>query len=252
MNPIATSLIVFACVFGGAVCGILLNRALPPTHLSADSKDVVKMGMGLVATMAALVLGLLVSSAKSFYDAQSAELTQMSASVVLLDRLLAHYGPEAKEARDLLRGTFADSIDMIWPLEHTQPSKLGAPSATGPEALVGKIQSLSPKDDRQRSVQAQALSRVIGLTQTRWLMYEQEANSVSKPMLMILVFWLTAIFVSFGLFAPRNATVVTALFVAGLAVSGAIFLILEMYAPFGGLIEISSAPLRATLTQLGQ
>src|SRR6266581_7967194 len=130
MNPIATSLIVFACVFGGAVCGILLNRALPPTHLSADSKDVVKMGMGLVATMAALVLGLLVSSAKSFYDAQSAELTQMSASVVLLDRLLAHYGPEAKEARDLLRRTVADGIDKVWPQERAQPSRLGAPPAS--------------------------------------------------------------------------------------------------------------------------
>ena len=125
-------------------------------------------------------------------------------------------------------------------------------ASTGAEALVVKIQALSPKDDRQRSIQAQALSIVMGLAQTRWLMYEQEANSVSKPMLVILVFWLAAIFVSFGLFAPRNATVITALFVAGLSVSGAIFLILELYAPFGGLIEISSGPLRATLTRLGQ
>jgi hypothetical protein len=251
MSSLAVSMIVFACVFGGAMCGIVLSRALPPQHLTPDSKDVVKMGMGLVATMAALVLGLLISSAKGFYDAQSTELTQMSSKVILLDRLLAHYGPETKEIRDLLRGTFAESIDMIWPQERTESSKLGAPS-TGAEPLVGKIQALSPKDDRQRSIQAQALSIVMGLTQTRWLMYEQEANSVSKPMLVILVFWIVAIFVSFGLFAPRNATVITALFVAGLSVSGAIFLILEMYAPFGGLIEISSAPLRTALNHLGQ
>ena len=252
MGSLALSAIVFACVFGGAMCGILLNRALPPTHLSADSKDVVRMGMGLVATMAALVLGLLVSSAKSFYDAQSTELTQMSASVILLDRLLANYGPETKGARDLLIGTVADSINKIWPQERTQPSKLGAPSTTSPEALISEIQALSPKDERQRSIQAQAVTMVMGLAHTRWLMYEQGANSVSKPMLAILVFWLSAIFVSFGLFAPRNATVVIALFVAGLSVSGAIFLILEMYSPFGGLIEISSGPLRATLTQLGR
>ena len=133
------------------MCGILLRRALPPDHLSADSKDVVKMGMGLVATMAALVLGLLVSSAKSFYDAQSAELTQMSARLILLDRILAHYGPETKEVRDLLRDTLADTIDRIWPQERTQPSKPGAPS-TGPEAVLVKIQELSPKDDgRARS-----------------------------------------------------------------------------------------------------
>lgn len=251
MNSSAVSLIVFACVFGGAVCGILLRRVLPQDHLSADSKQVVTMSMGLVATMAALVLGLLVSSAKSYYDAQSAELTQMSAKVILLDRLLAHYGQETKEVRDLLRGTVASSIDRIWPQERTQASRQVEPS-TGPEALIGKIQALSPRDDRQRSLQAQALNIVIGLIQTRWLMYEQGANSVSEPMLAILVFWLAAIFISFGLFAPRNATVITALFVAGLSVSGAIFLILEMYTPFGGLIKISSAPLRAALAHLGQ
>jgi Protein of unknown function (DUF4239) len=251
MSSIVVSLTVFVCVFGGALCGIFVRRTLPQDHLSADSRQVVTMSMGLVATMAALVLGLLVSSAKSFYDAQSAELTQMSTKVILLDRVLAHYGPETKEVRDVLRDVVSGGIDRIWPQESTQPSELRAPS-TGSESLIVKIQALSPKDDQQRSLQTQALSIVMGLTQTRWLMYEQEANSVSKPILVILVFWLTAIFISFGLFAPRNATVITALFVAGLSVSGAIFLILEMYAPFGGLIEISSASLRKGLAQLGQ
>ena len=251
MSSIAVSMIAFACVFGGAGCGILLSRALPQHHLSADSKDTVRMGMGLVATMAALVLGLLISSAKSFYDAQSAELTQVSARIILLDRLLAHYGPETKEARDVLRGVVADSIDRTWSQERTQPSKLGAPS-TGPEVLLVKIQELSPKDDRQRSLHSQALNIVIGLAQTRWLMYEQGVGSVSGPMLVIPVFWLAAIFITFGLFAPRNATVIAALFVAALSVSGAIFLILEMYTPFGGVIEISSAPLRTALAHLGQ
>jgi hypothetical protein len=251
MSSRAASVIVFACVFGGAMCGILLGSALPQDHLSADSKDAVRMSMGLVSTMAALVLGLLVSSAKGFYDAQNAELTQMSAKVILLDRLLAHYGLETTQVRDQLRDYVADSIDTVWPRGHTQSARLTAPT-NGPEVLIGRIQALPPKDDRQRSLQAQALSTAIGLIQTRWLMYEQGADSVSGPMLAILVFWLAAIFISFGLFAPRNATVITALVVAGLSVSGAIFLIFEMYTPFGGLIKISSAPLRATLAQLGQ
>ena len=135
--------------------------------------------------------------------------------------------------------------------EERIPSKLGVPT-TDSEALIDKIQELSPKDDRQRALQAQALNMAGILIQTRWLMYEQGTNSVSVPMLVILIFWLAAIFTSFGLFAPRNATVITALFVAGGAVSGAIFLILEMYAPFGGLIKLSSAPLRTALTHLGQ
>lgn len=205
----------------------------------------------MVATTAALVLGLLISSAKSFYDAQSAELTQMSAKIVLLDRLLAHYGPEAKDAREALRAAVAGSIDRIWPDEHTRASELLAPS-TGAENVLVKIEALSPQDDTQRSLRAQSLNLTIDLAQTRWLIYEQGANSVSTPMIVTFVFWLVAIFFSFGLFAPRNATVIAALMVAAMSVSGAIFLILEMYSPFEGLIRISSAPLRTALLHLGQ
>ena len=104
MSSTTISLIVFACVFGGALLGILLHAVLPQHHLSNETKDIVKLGMGLVGTMSALVLGLLVASAKGSYDAQSAELTQMSANIALLDRVLAHYGPETKETRDLVRG----------------------------------------------------------------------------------------------------------------------------------------------------
>jgi hypothetical protein len=251
MNSRADIVIVFVCVLGGAICGLFLRSALPQDHLSVDSKDVVRMCMGLVSTMSALVLGLLVSSAKSFYDAQNAELTQMSAKIILLDRLLDHYGPETTEIRDQLRGYVADSIERVWPRVDTQSARLIGPN-TGPEALIAKIRALSPRDDRQHSVQTQALSTAIGLFQTRWLMYTQGSGSVSRPMLVILVFWLVAIFISFGLFAPHNATVITALLVAGLSISGAIFLILEMYSPFSGWIRISSAPLQATLAQLGQ
>ena len=201
--------------------------------------------------MAALVLGLLVASAKGSFDTQSAELTEMSAKVILLDRFLAHYGPETKETRDLLRGAVTRILDRTWSKDRTSPSQLESPSG-GNEAIYDKIQGLSPKDDTQRSLQAQALSIAIGLGQTRWLMYEQSVTSVSLPLLVVLVFWLTIIFISFGLFAPPNATVVASLFVSALSVSGAIFLILEMYTPYAGLIQIPSAPLRAALAHLGQ
>jgi hypothetical protein len=250
MSSFAISLIVFLCLFGGAMIAILLRGSLPEHHLSADSQGVVKLAMGLVATMAALVLGLLVSSAKSSYDAQSAELTDMSARLILLDRVLALYGPETREARAVLRGVAVDSLDRIWPQERSRTSDVVPPSNA--EVFFEKIQALSPKDDTQRSLKVQASSMAMGLGQTRWLMFAQGANSVSKPMLVVLVFWLTAIFISFGLFAPHNATVTAALFVSGLSVSGAIFMILEMYTPYGGLIEISSAPLRFALAHLGK
>jgi len=251
MNSIAIGLITLACVFGGALLGIALRAALPQHHLSADSKDVVKLGIGLVGTMAALVLGLLVASAKSSFDTQGTELTEMSAKVVLLDRILAHYGPEMKETRELLRGAVVRILDRTWPKDSTSPSQLEPPSV-GNEAIYDKIQGLLPKDDTQRSLQAQALSIAIGLGQTRWLMYAQSTTSVSLPLLVVLVFWLTIIFISFGLFAPPNTTVVASLFVSALSVSGAIFLILAMYTPYSGIIQISSAPLHAALAHLGQ
>jgi hypothetical protein len=230
--------------------GIFLRSALPDHHLSAESKDTVKLGMGLVATMSALVLGLLVSSAKSFYDTQSTDLTNMCAQIVLLDRVLAHYGPEAKEVRDQLRLAVVDNLNRIWPQDRTRTSELEP--VTGTDIVADRIQGLSPTNDKQRTLQAQALSMVIGIGRTRWLMYEQAAASVSKPMLVVLVFWLTAIFFSFGVFAPRNGLVIASFFVSGLSVSGAILLILEMYTPYSGLIGISSTPLRFALAHLGQ
>ena len=248
MNSIVVSLIVFAFVFGGALLGMFLRAVLPQSHLTDASKDVVKLGMGMVATMAALVLGLLVSSAKSSFDALNSEMTRASSEIILLDQTLAVYGQESQQARDQLRSSVANVIDRL--KEITDPS-LSQASTNEIGSLYGKIEGLSPKDDRQRSAQARALSIVISLQETRWLMYEQQSTSISLPMLIILISWLTSLFISFGLFAPTNGTAVTALFVSALSVSGAIFLILELYAPYKGLIRISSAPLRAAAMQLG-
>jgi len=251
MSSIAISSIVFACAFGGALVGTSLQAALPKHHLTAESKGVVNAGMGLVATLAALVLGLLIASAKNSYDAQSTELTELSAKVVFLDRVLAHYGPEAKEAREVLRSSVVRVLDQMWSKDRTGPSQL-EPTSAGGEVLADKIQELSPKNDTQRSLQAQSMSIVMAIGQTRWLMYEQRVTSISMPLLIVLTFWITALFISFGLFAPLNGTTVASLFVSALSVSGAILLILEMYTPYGGLIEVSSVPLRAALAQLGK
>jgi len=250
MNSVAISFITLAVVFGGALLGIALRAVLPQNELSDESRDVVKLCVGLIATMAALVLGLLIASAKSSFDTQSAELTEMASKVVLLDRILAHYGPDAKEARDILRTSVVSALDSVSSTDVASASQFGS-SANG-EVLYDKIQGLSPKDDAQRSIQAQALNIMMGLGKTRWLVAAQRGNSVSEPLLVVLVAWLTIIFISFGLFAPRTVTVVVSLLVSALSVSGAIFLILEMYSPYAGLIHVSGAPLRAALAHLGQ
>ncbi len=250
MSSMAISSIVFAFTFGGALVGMFLRTVLPQHHLSEDSKDVVKMGMGLVATMSALVLGLLVASAKSSFDALSNDMTTESSRIILLDRTLEHYGPKTKEVRDLLRSSVAGVIDRIEMKKSPNPTQWGV-STREMDSLYKKIRGLSPEDETQRSIQSEALSILREIRETRWLMYEQESTAISVPMLIILFSWLITLFISFGLFAPANGTVVISLLVSALSVSGAILLILELYTPYEGLIKISSAPLRAALTQLG-
>src|SRR5262245_9908843 len=251
MSSIATGGIVFACLLGGALLGLFLRSILPDHHRSSESKDVVKLGTGLLATMAALVLSLLIASAKGSYDAQSNEITQLAANVALLDRILAYYGPETKDARDSLRRSVARAIDQMWPQVGSNPAELN-PAATGAEGVVEKIQALSPQSEAQRSLRAEALKIAADIARTRSLLFAQAGSSIPLPFLMILVFWVAVIFVSFGLFAPPNATVIATLFVCALSVSGAIFLILELDQPFHGFIQVSSTPLRSALAHLGQ
>ena len=251
MTSTTTGLCVFACVFGAAASALLARNALPEHHLSADTKDTVKLAMGLVATMAALVLGLLVASAKSSYDLQKSEVVQMAGKVAFLDRILAHYGPESAEARAALRRALEVAITRIWPENKLSDPQL-APTAAGGEALFDVLQNLAPQNDPQRSLKAQALAMAADLGQMRWLLFEQTGSSISTPLLVIVVFWLAILFFSFGLFGPSNATAVAALLVAALSVSGAIFLVLELDQPFNGLIRISSQPMLNALSQLGR
>jgi hypothetical protein len=257
MSSLAIAAIVFACVFGAALGGIVIAGVLPENHLTSDSKDVVKLAMGLIATMAALVLGLLTGSAKSAFDTQNAEVKDIAANVIVLDRTLAHYGPETKEIRDAMRTAVARSVARLWPEEEPTAESAAAPSG-GPdstsagERIDDAIRALSPQNESQRTLQARASAIAGGILQTRWLLFGQGGNAIQKPLLVVLVFWLSALFISFGLFAPRNATVVTILLVAAISVAGSIFLILEMNQPFTGLLKISSEPLRYALAHLGQ
>lgn len=227
-----------------------LRTILPEHHLSPESKDVVKLGMGLVGTMCALVLGLLVASAKNFYDAQDRDLTQMSAQIILLDRVLAHYGPETKDARQILREDVDHTLNRLWPQNGSKPVILDPVAGQG-QKLYDTIESLSPSNERQRLLQVQALNFATELGRARWLMFEQATASISKPLVAVVIFWLAAIFVSWGMFAPTNGTVVVALCTAALSVSGAILLVLELYTPYAGLIRLANAPMREALAHLG-
>ena len=249
MNPIIIATIVFACVFGTALLGIRLRAALPKHHLSDETKDTVRIGMGLVATMSALILGLLVAAANGSYDTKKSELMQMAAKVAFLDRTLLNFGPETREVRQLLRQAGEAAMARIW--SENQPENAPVnPSGIWASTLPKAMQVLLPKDDAQRAFKAQAAEVAAEIAQMRWLLAEQTYASISKPLLSVVIAWLAMIFGSIGMFAPSNSTVVTALMLAALSVSGAIFLILELDQPFGGLIQISSEPMRNVLNHI--
>jgi Protein of unknown function (DUF4239) len=251
LSAIAIGLVVFALVFVSALLAMFVHTKLPDDHLSSDSKDVVKLGVALIATMSALVLSLLISSAKTAFDTRSNQLVQAAADIVLLDRALARYGPETKEARSLLQRDVAETVERFWP--ENGAKRIAIDPGTSPaEAMYDKVDELAPQNDAQRSLRSQALSLAVDVRQIRLLMLEHMGSSIPLPFLVILVFWLCIIFASFGLFAPHNATVIAVLGVCALSVAGAIFLIIELDRSFEGLLQVSGAPMREALAQLGR
>lgn len=253
LNPAGISLAILAVLFGAALLGLRLRQRLPEHHLGSDTKDAVRVGMGSVATMAALVLGLLVASAKSAYDTEKDEVVQMAAKAIWLDRLLANYGPEADDCRAQVSNALHSAILRIWPdAELQKQRKLVDPGEVWSRDLPLAIQKLAPQTDPQRTFKDQAVATAAELGQMRWLLFEQTQSSISTPLLVIMVFWMALTYASIGLFAPPNGTAVTAQFLAALAVSGALFLILELDDPFSGVIRISSEPMVIALEEIAR
>ena len=252
-SSLTIGLISAGCIFGGALLGLLLQGLIPEHHLRDTSKDTVKVVAGMIATLSALVLGLLVSSAKSSFDTTSNAMIQNGAKIILLDRALAAYGPETKDIREQLRRAVAAGIEMFWPEEKNAGSGMtGFERANAMEMIQAKLRELRPATDAQRQLLSQAEQITNDMLQARWLLIEQTQSTLPVVFLVVVLFWLTMLHLSFGLFASRNWTVITVLLISALSVSGAIFIILEMNHPLQGMIKVSSAPMRKALEHLGQ
>jgi len=249
MSALALSCLIFVLTLGGIFLGASLRRVLPEHHLSKDSQDVVRLGVGLIATIAALLLGLLIAAAKSTFDTQSTQVTQITADIILLDNLLAQYGPEARPIRQQMRSAIGPFADQIWREKQASSAKPFEANASAEQVYLA-IQGLSPQNDLQRSLQARAAQISNDLAQTRLLLFAESGNVIPAPFLAILVLWLVIIFASFSLFSALNVTVFTCLSLFALSASCAIYLILELSQPFSGLMTISSAPLRHALAPL--
>jgi uncharacterized membrane protein YqjE len=218
VRPLVISAITFMLVFGGAFCAMYFRKIIAADHLREDVKDVVRLNTGIIGTIAALVLGLLIASAKNSYDALRIGIP------IMVDRI-------TNEGR----------------------SGKSAPFETIPEAqhFVSKIQELKPATEAQHALQTRIVDAAVQLAQTRLALFTQSNESIPVPFLTILIFWLTVIFASFGLFVRPVPIVVGTFAVGALSVSGALFLILEMDQPFAGIFQISTDTLSNALAPLG-
>ena len=243
MGALGTSLIALTVILGGAFIGTWLRNVLPEQHLADDTKDVVRLGTGLIGTISALVLGLLIASANSSYNEHRAHVQQIAADVILLDQILALYGPEARPARVQLRQAIDPMVNRIWRENRSDT----AYQASSGQDFIAIILQLTPQNEAQRTLKDRAIQAIADIAQTRLLLFEQSGSSLPLPFLAVLVFWLAMIFASFGMFSRPNPTVIAALIVCVVSASGALFLVLELSEPFAGLLQISSAALRSAL-----
>jgi hypothetical protein len=245
MSSLKISVLAFSFLFGGALVGVYASSFLPVDHIKG-----VQVSIGLLTTMFGLLFSLQLSSGKTYFDTQEQEVMGMRSKTVLLDNVLAHYGPEAKGAREALRNSVDEVLNHVWPRELSSVSTW-APTDEGSQ-LYDKIQQLSPNNETQRSEKTLALGMAIDLRRTRWISAARIRSSTAVPLMVMEVAWATLIFSSFGLLATHSVTAIVSLALCAFAVSGGFFLIVEMNTPFSGLIKVSSAPIRDTFKQLAQ
>jgi len=253
MSPVADAFVVLASVLGSGLLGLSLRSVIPEQHLHDESLGMVRLCSGVLATLAALVLGLLVASAKSNYDRVNDEVTQAAAAIVLLDRTLAQFGPQTDEARGLLRAAVATAASTVFSKRGRGVADLDDPQrlAVG-EKLEAQIRTLPAENEVQRTLQAHALELSNEVAKMRLLTITQAQGSIPAMFLVVLVLWLAIMFAGFGLVSARNLTVIVTLFLCAVSLAGAVFMIEELNRPLDGLMRISSAPINYALAHIGK
>jgi hypothetical protein len=252
VNSVSISAIIITILFGSAMVTMLAARLLPDHHLSPETKSVVSVSVAVVGTLAALVVGLLISTANSSFAAKGQEIADISADVISLDRLMRRYGPEAEDGRVLLRHYTAAKLRDLFPENSDQaPDIENIATVTMLEEVQNKILTFIPANDTQRWLQAQSLRLTAAIMAARWQLAQENA-STPRLLLLLVLLWFVIIFASFGLFAPRNITAIVAILLCSLGVGSAIRIITELQEPFGGLIRVSSTPLTYALGVIGR
>ena len=251
MSSTAAFLASFASILIGAAIGMVLKRTLPADLLEGGSKEAIRLGAGFLSTLAALVIGLMIASAKNTYDNQNTNIRQLGTNAVLVDQMLTKYGPEAKTARTLLREIIPSATARIW-----QENIAGKGSGSAfiisqtAERFYNAVEGLKPANAEQTSLKSRIIQLTTDMGRTRLLVFTQIDDGIPLPFFVVLVFWLVVIFASFSLFAEPGPIVIASTLVFALSVSSALFLIVDLSHPFSGLMQISNHHLHMVLPTL--
>lgn len=252
MDSLTTTLLTFMCCFCGYIGGQSLSRFLPDHHYQqSDARDVLKSATGMIATLVALVLGLLVSSSKSTFDHTSDAINGAGAKLVQIDRMLHKFGPDALPAQQNMRNIIEEVVERMDRPDITLDEQLKQakhPKDALEERIAGPILALEPTSDPQRKIQQRVLELLANIADARWLLVERATNKLPVAFLILLYFWLATLFAGFGILSPRNITVHTAFAICALSMTGAVYLIMEMNEPLTGTVRVSSRPLRFAIS----
>jgi len=243
-------LISLVALTAGVACGMMLRDRLPKQHLDG-AKEVVRLGAGFLATLSAVLISLMITSAKSSYDTQDGHFRTLAAYLVETDQLLVQYGPETLQIRILMRQAVPAAIDRIWREKRAGAQDSAFTSASLAEQIGGAIATLSPANDAQRALKRRIEAASDDIARTRLLMFADGEAAIPMPLLLILIFWLAVVFASYSLFAEPGRIVLAALLVFALSISSALFLVADLSQPFLGLMQIPKEHLRHMLAPLG-
>jgi hypothetical protein len=250
MVSVGIGVIVFIFCFGGALLGLYLHPKVPRSHMTVEAQEAVRLSTGMIATLASVVLGLLITNVKSGFDSISQDVERFGTSLILLDQTLRQLGPPADAARQALREYTKRAIQDVWPDDSAQPIKVeNADSYEVLRRVGNQVLNFDPADRLQRILIAEAVQRYQNVNTLRWRLIEESGTTVSVPLLAMLIFWMAISFAGFGFNAPRNALVLGAMATCALSIAFALFMTVEMDGAFTGLVKVSAAPLRTALAR---
>lgn len=244
-------LISFVALVAGIAIGMFLHKRLPVAQLGAGQKEVIRLGAGFLATLAAVLISLMIASAKNSYDNQDSHFRTLAAYLVETDQLLVQYGPETTQIRILMRQAVPAAIDRIWREKRSASQDSAFTSASLAEQINGAIATLSPANDAQRALKRRIEEASAEIAKARLLMFADGEPPILTPFLLILIFWLAVVFVSYALFVEPGPVVIVALLVFAFSISSALFLVADLSQPFVGLMQLPKQQLRDTLAPLG-